>query len=321
MDLSIIIVNWNSKDYLSRCIASILKNTSGISYEIVVIDSGSFDSCGEMLQKYFPSVRFIQSDANLGFARANNRAVQDSDGECILFLNPDTELIESAINTMYHQLNTLPDAGIIGAKLLNSDGTIQTSCIQPIPTILNQLIDSEFLRARWPKSVLWGMAPLYETATTPQEVEVISGACLMLKRSVFELSGGFCEDYFMYGEDIELSYRVRSGGFKNYYVPEAMVTHFGGTSTAKQPASQSSVIMMRESVWRFLKKTRGRVYGTGYRMGMFVSAIGRMMFLAVILLMKVKDRDSSGFKISFNKWWRIMLWSLNLQTPGLWSLN
>ena len=129
-----------------------------------------------------------------------------------LFLNPDTELVGPAINVLFDHLRALPDAGAVGCKLLNSDGTVQTSCIQSIPTILNQVLDSEASRAKWPRSLLWGMAPLFSASENPEEVEAITGACVMLKREVFEEVGLFSEDYFMYAEDIDLSYKIRKAG-------------------------------------------------------------------------------------------------------------
>src|SRR5215204_3045030 len=166
-DVSVVIVNWNSREYLRKCLESIRAHAPAVCCEIVVIDSGSFDGCAEMLREQYPDVRFVQSDANLGFAKANNRAFQESTADVVLFLNPDTELVGPAIDLMLDKLRSLPRAGIVGCKLLNADGTIQTSCIQSIPTILNQALNSEFLRSRWPRSPLWGMAPLYDAQPEP----------------------------------------------------------------------------------------------------------------------------------------------------------
>lgn len=164
MDLSIIIVNWNSKDYLRKAIASIETETKGIELEVIVIDGGSFDGCVEMLRRYYPQVVFIQSDKNLGFAKANNEAFKASRGRNILFLNPDTEVEGHAIKTLYDQLNALQNAGIVGPKLLNTDRSIQESCIRAFPTILNQVLESDVLRNMFPKAKLWGMKPLFQRA-------------------------------------------------------------------------------------------------------------------------------------------------------------
>ena len=310
MDLSIIIVNWKSKDYLQKCIASILAETYQIAFEIIVIDSASYDGCEEMLHEHYPQVRFIQSEKNLGFARANNVAYAVSTGENVLFLNPDTELRGAAINLMLEQLQTLPNAGILGARLLNSDGTVQTSCIQSLPTILNQMLDSEALRARWPRSGLWGMAPLFDKISEPNEVEAVCGASMMLKRSVFDRVGHFSEDYFMYGEDIDLSYKVRCLGCKNFYVPTAVIVHHGGTST-QQTVSNFSSVMVRQSVWLFLRKTRGRFYGFGYRFGILVSAFFRLVLLAALLPWQHLRQRRKVWDQSFCKWRAILRWSIH----------
>jgi GT2 family glycosyltransferase len=312
LTLSIIIVNWNSKEYLRKCIASILATTIGIEYEILVIDSASFDGCDEMLREHYPQVRFIQSERNLGFARSNNVAFQESKGRSVLFLNPDTEVAASAINTMHESLWRLPNAGAVGCTLFNADGTVQTSCIQAFPTILNQFLDSEFLRSLWPKLPLWGMAPLFGTGKEPEKVEALSGACIMLKRSVFDQIGLFSEEYFMYAEDIDLCYKVRRAGYENFYEPHATGIHFGGASSQKGP-SDFAVIMMRESTLRFLKKTRGDLYGFAYRGTTLLCAIARIAVL-MILLPGQHIRQSGGSSwASFRKWRAILAWSLGFE--------
>jgi N-acetylglucosaminyl-diphospho-decaprenol L-rhamnosyltransferase len=310
MDLSIIIVNWNSREYLKKCLMTILTEVTDIDFEIVVIDSGSFDGCGAMLADHFPNVRFVQSTTNLGFAEANNRACLESRGDCVLFLNPDTEVVGSAIPTLYANLNALPRCGIVGARLLNSDGSLQFSCIQAMPTILNKLLDSEFLRAKWPRSALWGTAALYEATPEPREVEAISGACMMIKRSTFEQVGRYSEDYFMYAEDVDLSHKVRAAGFRNYYVPGATVIHHGGTSS-QQAASSFAAVMTREATWRFLRKTRGTAYGVGYRTAMFASAIGRLVVLTLSMPFRISAGGDGVWKNSFRKWVAVLQWTVD----------
>jgi GT2 family glycosyltransferase len=306
VDLSIIIVNWNSKEHLRKCIASILTYTRMPRYEIVVIDSGSFDGCDQMLRENYPDVRFIQSAANLGFAKANNRAFEATLGECVLFLNPDTECVGPAIDTLCARAMSLPDAGVVGARLLNSDGTAQSSCIQSTPTVVNQLLNSAFLRKLWPRSRLWGNAALYDSTAVAREVEAVSGACLMVRRKTFEEVGRFCEDYFMYMEDVDLSYRTRRAGYRNYYVHDAIVTHFGGISS-ELAVSAFAAVMMPEAIWRFLRKTRGRAYASAYRLAMLMSAIGR---LCVLTLASISGHRTVAAEASRQKWQAVLLWSL-----------
>jgi len=315
MDLSIIIVNWNSKAYLEKCIESILHWTVGINYEIVVIDGASFDGCSEMLERRFPQVRFIQSEHNVGFAKANNVAFGESRGKYILLLNPDTELISPAINVLIEHISKLPNAGAIGCKLLNADRTVQTSCLQSFPTILNQILDSEFLRSVWPNSPLWGNAPLFVDRIGPTRVEAIAGACIMVKRSTFEKVGLFSEDYFMYAEDLDLCYKIKLAGYTNYYIPDACIIHFGGGSTQKSP-SDFSVVMMRESVLRMMRKTRGKIYSVTYRISTMISSLGRLTLLLAILPLHCIRSSGQSWDSSFRKWKAIFIWSLGFKNAG-----
>jgi N-acetylglucosaminyl-diphospho-decaprenol L-rhamnosyltransferase len=313
MDLSIIIVNWNSREYLRKCIESVRAHAGDQAIEIVVIDSASFDGCGEMLREQFPDVRFVQSETNLGFARANNIAFESSTGATVLFLNPDTEVVGPALAVMYTALHSVDHAGIVGCRLLNDDGTVQTSCVQAIPTILNQLLDAEALRTRWPRLGLWGTAPLYDQSQAPSEIEAISGACLMIRRSTFEEVGRFSEDYFMYAEDIDLAYKVRKAGYRNYYVPGGTVVHYGGSSS-QQAESRFSVVMTREANWRFLRKSRGAAYAFGYRAAMGASAIVRLGLIAARAVARRAGRRHPPTDSSFRKWRAILVWSVNLDT-------
>jgi GT2 family glycosyltransferase len=312
MDLSIIIVNWNSKEYLRACISSIKAFTAGIRYEVIVIDSASYDGAGEMLAE--SHVRFIQSDRNLGFARANNRAVLASTGRYLLFLNPDTELAGPAVNILYDHLRRLPRAGAVGCRLLNGDGSIQTSCIQSFPTVLNQLLNAEFLRRLTPRSPLWGMAPLF-AGTGPSEADVLSGACIMMPRNVFEQVGSFSEEYFLYAEDLDLCYKVRKAGYANYLVPGATIVHFGGGSSEKR-ATTFPAVMMRASVWRFLKKTRGAGYGLIYRTSTMIAACLRLALLSALSPLYLARKRTDAWRAAAGKWGAILVWSIGLQAAA-----
>lgn len=309
MELSIIIVNWNSREYLKKCIGSIYAAIRGMEFEIIVIDSASFDGCREMLQKFYPMVRFIQSQKNIGFAKANNIAFQKSLGQHVLFLNPDTEVVGPAIKIMFGFLMQLPKAGAIGCRLLNADNTVQTSCLLPFPTILNQLLDSELLRSVCPKSSLWGNAPLFSINDGPVEVEAISGACLMMKREVFEQVGLFSEEYFMYSEDIDLCYKFAEKGYKNYYIQDATVIHFGGGSTLNK-SNDFTTIIMHESRFLFFRKTKGETYSYIYRASTLIAAAARMIALILFLPWLIFRWGIDSWKSSFAKWRAIMKWSL-----------
>lgn len=312
--VSIIIVNWKSAQFVHECVQSLYQFTAGLSYEIIVIDNASFDECERMLREHYPEVIYIQSHTNVGFARANNRASLAARGANLLFLNPDTKVEGPAIMRMHEALSQLPQAGIIGARLLNGDGSLQTSCIQAFPTVWNQMLDSALLRTTWPGLDLWGMAPLWNRQTQPQEVDVISGACLMVRKTVFEQIGRFSEEYAMYAEDADLCLKSQRAGWKNYYVPQAVVVHFGGNSS-QQAGSTFSAVMMRESIWQFISKHRGAFSGGLYRGAMIFSAFCRLALSAAAYpLMPLSRLRLAG---SLRKWGAILRWALKFELAGM----
>jgi N-acetylglucosaminyl-diphospho-decaprenol L-rhamnosyltransferase len=276
MEISIIIVNWNSTDYVRGCIASIYEHTRDLSFEIIVVDNASPAGDAALLEQEFPHITLIKSSQNLGFAGANNLGFRYSTGKYVLFLNPDAKLVGSAINLMVQGIRSLPDVGILGCKLLNTDLSIQTSCIQTFPTILNQLLDSDWLRLRWPKSRLWGTGPLFSNSAKPAQVEVISGACMLVRRAVFEQVGLFTEDYFMYAEDLDLCYKAERAGYSNYYLGTATVIHYGGKSSNREWAIQ----MKWKSIAHFCKKRRGNLYALIFRIAMASAAAARILTIA-----------------------------------------
>jgi len=307
MTISIICVNWNSVDYLRECISSIYENTRDIPFEVIVVDNASPQGGVESLQNDFPEIAIVKSERNLGFAGANNVGFEKSRGDYVLFLNPDTRLVGSAINTLFDKMQQLPDAGIVGGKLLNSDMTVATTSIQKFPTILNQILNIELLRVRWPGCPLWDLAPLFATQPICVEVEVIPGACMLMTRDTFERAGRFSEEYFMYAEDIDLNLKVKRLGLKNYYVSDAVVIHHGGKSSSRQKVSQWSTTMKYRAMLRFYKKTRGGLYGDMYRMAMGASAAGRLILLG--LAFPFGDREF--VRSASAKWNAVLKWAVS----------
>jgi len=308
MVLSIVIVNWNSRDFLRQCLASLAAHPSSHPTEILVIDSASYDGAAEMVAAEFPAVRFIQSDENLGFARANNRAAKSATGEFLLFLNPDTEVRAGALDRMVAAAQGVSDAGCIGARLLNSDRSLQTSCVQAYPTVLNQVFDSEFLRRRFRDSRWWGVAALFRNDPEPVQVEGISGACVLLARALFNEVGGFTEDYFMYAEDMDLSYKVQQSGRRNLYVGNAEVVHHGGESSKKAP-SNFSVVLTRDALRKFFLIHHSGLSAGCYRAGMFFTALSRIALLHLAGL-AARRPPSEGRVHSLRKWRAVRNWAI-----------
>lgn len=307
--VSIIIVNWNSKDYLRKCLTSLFRHCTAVPLEVIVVDGASFDGCGEMLAQEFPSVQFIQSPDNVGFARANNLGARSAQGEFLLLLNPDTEFTEDSIRIMLDGLRSLPQAGAVGCRLLNDDGSLQTTSTLPFPTILNQVFDSEFLRRRFRNSPLWGMQALYAEPQIPAEVEAISGACILIRRTVFEQVGGFSEQFFMYSEDLDLCCKIKRAGQPGYYLPGTTLIHYGGGSS-DQAVSNFSTIMMRHSTCMYLRLHHGPFKALAYRCAMGLTASVRLLCIAPLLLFGQRIvRHGSG---SMRKWYAVLHWSLRL---------
>ena len=314
-DLTIIIVNWNSAAFLQKCLASIYGNAPALDFEVIVIDNASFDTSGEMIRREFPQVEFIQSIENLGFAKANNHGFGHARGRNIIFLNPDTEVAGSALQEMVSVLDTAPDAAIVGAKLLNSDHSVQTSSIQPFPTILNQIADAEQLRQLAPRLNLWRTRPLFEPDQgRPLEVEAVSGAGLMIKREVFRQVGLFSTDYFMYMEDLDLCYKVRKAGEKVYYLASATIVHHGGQSSSKRGGEAFTGPLMKETLLRFLEKTRGPFYADLFRLAMFLVSILRIAVLGMLMPIPAARLDKDFLHYSLAKWYKILRWSVGLES-------
>jgi len=311
--LSIIIVNWNSIQFTIQCIQSILKHANSIPLEIIVVDNASNDDCGSILLKKYQFVKFIQNTVNGGFAQANNLGAKYANSQNILFLNPDTELVSSALNVIINSLLTLPKVGVVGVKLLNSDKSVQTSCLQSFPTLCNQLLDCDILRNCLPRSSLWGMAALYTNIDNPTEVDVVSGACLGIKRETFDRIGGFSEEYFMYSEDVDICYKCRNKGLKNYFLPDVTVIHYGGGSSSKKEISSFSAVMCRESRLRYFKKTKGFPYAILYRTCIGIIASLRML-VSIILIMMIQHAEArQRWRNAFLKSKAIFKWALGLE--------
>jgi GT2 family glycosyltransferase len=312
--LSIIIVNWKSCDFLRKCLESIYLNPGNRNIEVIVVDNASFDGSKDLIQGSFPGVHFLQSDRNLGFAGANNLGYKNTQGKYLLFLNPDTEIVGTALQLMVSALDSNPEAGIIGAKLLNSDRSLQTSCIQRFPTILNQALDLDFLMTAFPKLSLWGSAPLFEPHPEPVPVDVVSGACLMIRRDVFERIGGFSTRYFMYAEDVDLCWKARKAGWKSYYLAGAEVVHHGGRSTAFKEETNFSSVMMRESRLRFMRESRGSAYAVIYQVSTALVAACRVLVLSAAFVIPLGKFRGRSFRYALRKWAAIFRWAIGLES-------
>ena len=226
--LTVVIVNYNVKHYVEQCLHSLRKALAGVDAEVFVVDNHSHDGSVEYLQERFPEVNIIASMYNNGFAYANNVAIRQSQSEYVLLLNPDTFVAENTIQTMLHFMDEHPQAGGAGVQMLGADGQKAMESRRGLPSPMVSFYKMSGLCARFPQSKRFGKYYLsYLPWDAPARIEVISGACLMVRREVLDKIGLLDEDYFMYGEDIDLSYRILKAGYENWYLP-CQILHYKG---------------------------------------------------------------------------------------------
>jgi hypothetical protein len=263
-----------------------------------------------MVSEEFPDVVFIQSEENLGFAKANNLAFSRCRGRNVLFLNPDTEVKAFALQKLVTNLESIPDAGMVGAHLLNTDGSLQTTCVVALPSILNQVLGVKQLRKAFPKWRIWGMGPLFEASHNPVPVEAISGACMLARREVLESIGCFTTDYFMYAEDMDLCVKVGKSGQRIYYVPDALITHHAAKSSSAREESNFSSIKTHESVFRFMEIHRGHRYAMMYRGSNAIAAIVRLFVLAMAVPVASHPKGRAFLSRALSKWIDLLVWAV-----------
>jgi N-acetylglucosaminyl-diphospho-decaprenol L-rhamnosyltransferase len=257
MILSVIIVSYNVRFFLEQCLSSLKKAVVGSSLcsnqtEIFVVDNASSDGSLEFLVPLFPDIHFIQNKENKGFAKANNQVVSQCSGDFILFLNPDTILAEDCLDACLGFFHSTPAAGAVGLRMIDGCGMFLKESKRGFPSTTASFYKMSGLTRLFPRSkkfAAYYMGHLEEGSRHP--VDILSGAFMMVRKTVIEKTGGFDEQFFMYGEDIDLSWRIHQSGYLNYYLPDATVIHFKGEST---PKDHRYVKMFYAAMMLFLKK-------------------------------------------------------------------
>ncbi len=253
MDLSIIIVNWKVKDLLEKCLRSIFLQTKNISFEVFVVDNNSADGSVEMVREKFPQVNLTASAENLGFAKGNNLAIKKSRGRYVLFLNPDTEILDNALEKMIRFMDAHPECGIGGCKLLNSDLSLQPS-VRAFPDLASQIFIllkiHNFLSHS--KAIYRYLAGGFNYEKT-QEVDQVMGAFMMIRREVIEKIGLLDETFWLWYEEVDFCKRAKEAGFKILYTPEARIIHLYGQSF-KQALSVPKQKVLNRSLAYYFKK-------------------------------------------------------------------
>ena len=298
MKLSVIIVNYNVKYYLDQCIRSVLRAFEEMNTpaEIIVVDNHSTDGSVDYLeqrypQKLFPMVRFVRSAHNLGFARANNIAIRQSRGEYVLLLNPDTIVGEDVLKKCVDFMDVHENAGAVGVRMLNATGKRAMESRRGLPTPMVSFFKMLGFCNRWPHHRLFGKYYMgYLPWDEPSQIEVVSGAYCMLRRKALDEVGLLDEDFFMYGEDIDLSYRVLKGGYHNYYLP-VDILHYKGESTQK--SSFRYVHVFYEAMLIFFRK---HYSGMTFLLSLPIkTAIYAKALMALVGMLSERMRKSLGF--------------------------
>ncbi len=260
MRLSVIIVNYNVRYFLEQCLCSVKKAIAGMDAEVFVVDNASTDGSEEYLPSKFPWVKFIWNKQNAGFAKANNQALQEATGEFVLFINPDTIVPEDCFEKCIAFLSSHPEAGALGIRMVDGSGKFLKESKRAFPSPSTSFFKLIGLSGLFPRSKVFAKYHLgHLDAMQNHEVDVLAGAFMMVKQSVLKQTGGFDESFFMYGEDIDLSYRVQKaacsatdGRYKNFYFAESSIIHFKGESTRK--GSLNYVRMFYTAMNIFVKK-------------------------------------------------------------------
>jgi O-antigen biosynthesis protein len=253
MQLSVIIVNYNVKYFLEQCLHSLVKACAGMQAEIIVADNNSTDGSMAYLEEKFTAVQFIWNSDNIGFAKANNLALEKAKGEFILFLNPDTLIAEDCIEKCLQFFKNNKTAGALGIRMVDGSGNFLKESKRAFPSPLTSLFKLSGLARLFPRSKIFAR---YHLGHLPEnenhEVDVLAGAFMMMPKKVLDEIGNFDERFFMYGEDVDLSYRIQKAGYKNYYFAESSIIHFKGESTKR--GSLNYVRLFYKAMSLFVKK-------------------------------------------------------------------
>ena len=291
MELSVIIVNYNVKYFLEQCLHTVLKAIQTIDAEVWVVDNQSTDGSVAYLKPLFPTVQFLENDSNAGFGAANNQALKKCTGDYILFLNPDTLIPEDCLSNCIAFLKTKQRAGALGIRMLDGSGVFLPESKRAFPSPIRAFYKLVGFSALFPRSPRFNRYSLGNLSNTQNhEVDVLAGAFMMVPKTVLDQTEGFDERFFMYGEDIDLSYRIQNAGYINYYFAGSSIIHFKGESTRK--GTMNYVILFYHAMLLFVQKNYH-----GSKAGVF----GFFIQAAIIL----RGLFSAFYKIGiypFKKW-------------------
>ena len=257
IDVSIIVVNYNTCTYTLQCLESVFKQTSNINFEVIVVDNASADGLVELVKSEFPQVTLIENSQNRGFAAANNQAIKVAKGRYILLLNSDTVILDNAIAKVVDFADANPDAAVVGCRVLNPDLTLQPTCFM-FPSILNLFLSSSYLYKLFPQSKFFGRQHMmWWKRNDTREVDVVWGCFMLVRQQAIQKVGLMDERFFMYAEETDWCYRFKQARRKILFTSDAEIVHSGGQST-KQMASEMT-LQLRGGTLQFMHKHHSRL--------------------------------------------------------------
>jgi GT2 family glycosyltransferase len=287
MDISIVIVNYNVKHFLEQCLHSVYKALGGLKGEVFVVDNKSVDGSCQMVKEKFPKVRLIENNNNIGFSKANNQAIRMAKGRYVLLLNPDTFVQEDTLVKCVEFCDKNSDAGGLGVKMIDGKGAFLPESKRSLPTPAVAFYKIFGLSALFPKSKIFGKYNLgYIDKEYNHKVEILAGAFMFLRKSVLDEIGLLDETFFMYGEDIDLSYRIVQAGYSNYYFSETTIIHYKGESTKKGSINYVMVFYKAMIIFarKHFSKKNARIYSLFINLAIYLRAalgITRRIVLSV----------------------------------------
>lgn len=285
LNLSIIIVNWNTRDLLAQCLHAVYEHPPVGEFEVLVVDNASSDDSVAMVRNRFPQAVLIENSSNPGFAVGNNQAIEQCTGRYVLLLNPDTVVLPRALQSLLMFMDDHPSAGAAGSMLLNPDGSLQPSC-HPAPTLSRELWRLFHMDAVYPLA-LYRMADW--PADVPRAVDTVQGASLIVRREVIEQVGALDESYFMYSEEVDWCRRIRQAGWQIYWVPQSQVVHFGGQSTRQ--AAEAMFLQLYRAKLQYFRKHYGPGYSALYKGELYAASVARLMLTPLAWLVQPAHSD------------------------------
>lgn len=305
IDLSIIIVNWNTKKLLHDCIDSIYKNTEKLNFEVIVVDNDSKDGSAEMVKKEFPQVKLIVNDDNLGFAKANNKGIKIAKGRYVSLLNSDTVVKRKAYKIMVEFMDNNLHIGAVGPKVISPDDSIQYGCARHFPTPLSEFYSMTNLSQWFPKSKIFGKQRLtYWDHKDSRYIDLLLGACMVIRKKTVDDIGLMDEDFFIYGDDAEYCFRIKKAGWRIFYLPKAEIIHYSGQSSKQDLTNMR--YHLTKSYYIFFKKYYGTINALSYRIMVLLLYSVRTIFILPILILSNK----SVYKKKFDIYLKLVKWSL-----------